>query len=106
VLVSPEGSAAVVSGKEADLIEAARTAFNAALRLIKPGKRVADVSPKLAACVEPFGVNLVEGVMSHIMKQVGQGQGVKSARGGRGGGGSGQFGGWVSLMQRHVEWAA
>lgn len=69
VLVSPEGSAAVVSGKEADLIEAARTAFNAALRLIKPGKRVADVSPKLAACVEPFGVNLVEGVMSHIMKQ-------------------------------------
>lgn len=73
VLISPDGIAAVVSGKEADLIEAARTAFNAALRLIKPGKRVADVSPKLAACVEPFGVNLVEGVMSHIMKQVGQG---------------------------------
>jgi hypothetical protein len=37
VLVSPDGTAAVVSGKEADLIEAARTAFNAALRLIKPG---------------------------------------------------------------------
>lgn len=33
------------------------------------GKRVADVAPKLAACVEPFGVNLVEGVMSHQMKQ-------------------------------------
>jgi methionyl aminopeptidase len=40
-----------------------------ALRLIKPGKHVSDVAPKLAACVEPFGVNLVEGVMSHIMKQ-------------------------------------
>lgn len=37
MLVSPEGQAAEVSGKEADLIEAARTAFNAALRLIKPG---------------------------------------------------------------------
>ena len=37
MLVSPEGLAAVVTGKEADLIEAARTAFNAALRLIKPG---------------------------------------------------------------------
>lgn len=59
-----------MSGKEADLIEAARTAFNAALRLIKPGKHVSEVAPKLAACVEPFGVNLVEGVMSHIMKQV------------------------------------
>lgn len=58
-----------VTGREADLLEAARTAFNAALRLIKPGKRIADVAPKLAACVEPFGVNLVEGVMSHQMKQ-------------------------------------
>jgi hypothetical protein len=27
------------------------------------------VAPKLAAAVEPFGVNLVEGVMSHQMKQ-------------------------------------
>jgi hypothetical protein len=34
------------------------------------GKRVSDVAPKLTACVEPFGVNLVEGVMSHVMKQV------------------------------------
>jgi hypothetical protein len=33
------------------------------------GKRVSDVAPKLAAAVEPFGVNLVEGVMSHQMKQ-------------------------------------
>jgi hypothetical protein len=30
---------------------------------------VSDVAPKLAAAVEPFGVNLVEGVMSHQMKQ-------------------------------------
>jgi curved DNA binding protein len=58
-----------ITGKAADLVEAARTAFNAAIRLIKPGKHVSDVAPKLAACVEPFGVSLVEGVMSHNMKQ-------------------------------------
>ncbi|KAF6260545.1 peptidase M24, structural domain-containing protein [Scenedesmus sp. NREL 46B-D3] len=58
-----------ITGKAADLLEAARTAFNAAIRLIKPGKRVSDVAPKLAAAVEPFGVALVEGVMSHQMKQ-------------------------------------
>jgi len=37
VLVAPEGLEAVITGKAADLVEAARTAFNAALRLIKPG---------------------------------------------------------------------
>jgi len=48
------------------------------------GKRVSDVAPKLAACVEPFGVNLVEGVMSHIMKQVrgGGDTGTHTHRGG------------------------
>eukprot|EP00878_Enallax_costatus_P000747 GHUV01000864.1.p1 GENE.GHUV01000864.1~~GHUV01000864.1.p1 ORF type:complete len:391 (+),score=130.92 GHUV01000864.1:106-1278(+) len=66
VTSSPDGP---ITGKAADLVEAARTAFNAALRLMKPGKRVSDVAPKLQACVEPFGVSLVEGVMSHQMKQ-------------------------------------
>lgn len=37
MLVAPEGMAATVTGKQADLIEAAKTAFNVALRLIKPG---------------------------------------------------------------------
>jgi hypothetical protein len=39
------------------------------LSVAPAGKRVSDVAPKLAAAVEPFGVNLVEGVMSHQMKQ-------------------------------------
>jgi hypothetical protein len=39
------------------------------LAVAAAGKRVSDVAPKLAAAVEPFGVNLVEGVMSHQMKQ-------------------------------------
>jgi hypothetical protein len=49
---------------------AAAAAAAAATRRAPPGKHVADVAPKLAECVEPFGVHLVEGVMSHIMKQV------------------------------------
>lgn len=40
-----------------------------ALPSLPAGKRVVDVPPVLASAVEPFGVHLVEGVMSHQMKQ-------------------------------------
>lgn len=39
------------------------------LHAMPAGKKVSDVAPKLAACVEPFNCHLVEGVMSHQMKQ-------------------------------------
>ncbi len=68
-MVGSSSEAAPIEGRAADAIQAARTAFEAALRLIRPGKRVADVAEKLAAVVEPFGCQLVEGVMSHQMKQ-------------------------------------
>lgn len=57
------------TGPAADVIAAARTAFDAAVRMMRPGKRVADVSDVLAKCVEPFGCTLVEGVMSHQIKR-------------------------------------
>jgi len=57
------------TGRAADAIAAARAAFDAALRLMRPGKRIADVSDILAKCVEPFGCQLVEGVMSHQLKR-------------------------------------
>ncbi len=38
---------AAISGKAADVIAAARTAFDAAVRLIRPGKHIADVSAPL-----------------------------------------------------------
>lgn len=62
-------AAAPVTGKAADAIQAARTAFDAALRLIRPGKHISDVAGPLNQIVEAFGCNLVEGVMSHEMKQ-------------------------------------
>lgn len=48
-----------VTGKAADVIAAARTAFDAALRLIRPGKHVSDVAGPLAAIVEAYGCTLV-----------------------------------------------
>jgi methionine aminopeptidase len=60
---------APVTGKAADVIAAARTCFDAAIRLIRPGKSVADVSKTLDAIAQVYGCNLVEGVMTHQMKQ-------------------------------------
>lgn len=67
-VVVQEGDAPV-TGRAADVIAAARTAFDAALRLIRPGKRVADVASTLQTIAESYGCSVVEGVMSHQMKQ-------------------------------------
>ena len=64
-----EQQAGPVTGRAADVIAAAQTALEAALRLIRPGKRISDVPEILKKIVEAYGCNLVEGVMSHQMKQ-------------------------------------
>ncbi|GBF91385.1 hypothetical protein Rsub_04125 [Raphidocelis subcapitata] len=69
VLVAPAGLDAPITGRAADAVKAARTAFDVAIRLIKPGKKVSDVAEKLAQAVEPFGCTLVEGVLTHDLKQ-------------------------------------
>ena len=61
--------AAPITGRAADVVAAAQTALEAALRLIRPGKRISDVPDTLSKVVEAYGCNLVEGVMSHQMKQ-------------------------------------
>ena len=43
LVVQPEEDAAV-TGKAADVIAAANTALEAAIRLIRPGKKISDVS--------------------------------------------------------------
>ncbi|KAG2484685.1 hypothetical protein HYH03_016514 [Edaphochlamys debaryana] len=58
-----------ITGRTADVIAAARTAFDAAVRLIRPGKHISDVSGPLQKIAEAYGCNMVEGVMSHEMKQ-------------------------------------
>ena len=46
--------AAPVTGRAADLLAATETAFEAALRLIRPGKSIADVADVLSTAVESF----------------------------------------------------
>jgi curved DNA binding protein len=58
-----------VEGQQADVLQAAATALEAALRLIRPGKLVSEVAPVLQKVVEAYGCNMVEGVFSHEMKQ-------------------------------------
>ena len=60
---------AAVTGKAADVIAAANTALEAALRLVRPGRHISDVPDVLRKVVESYGCNLVEGVMTHQMKQ-------------------------------------
>ncbi|KAK9856788.1 hypothetical protein WJX84_003810 [Apatococcus fuscideae] len=58
-----------VKGNTADALAAAHTALEAALRLVRPGKKIADVAGPLNTIVESYGCTLVEGVLSHQLKQ-------------------------------------
>ena len=64
-----QASAEPIKGRAADAIAAARTAFDAAVRLIRPGKKISDVAGPLQKIAEAYGCNMVEGVMSHEVKQ-------------------------------------
>ncbi len=56
---------APITGRAADAMAAAQAAFDVAARLIRPGRRTAEVAPRLAEVVEAFGCTLVDGVMSN-----------------------------------------
>lgn len=62
-------AAAPVTGRKAEVIAAANTCFEAALRLVRPGKKTTEVSDTLQKVAESFGCNVVEGVMTHQMEQ-------------------------------------
>lgn len=58
-----------ITGKAADVIQAAATCFEAAARLLKPGKNLTDVCAPLNAIADSYGCKLVEGVFSHKMNR-------------------------------------
>jgi curved DNA binding protein len=58
-----------IKGRAADVVQCAATCFEAAARLIKPGKSLAEVSGPLNTIAEAYGCNLVEGVFSHKMRR-------------------------------------
>lgn len=68
IIVLPEGETSIKE-RYADLLQATRTAFQAALRLVRPGKRISGVNEVLGKIAEIYGCNLVEGVMSHQLKR-------------------------------------
>lgn len=68
-LVVRADDGAPITGRAADALQCAQTCFDAALRLVRPGKRVSDVSGPLNEIAEAFGCTMVEGVMTHNMKQ-------------------------------------
>ncbi len=60
---------APVTGQQADVMQAAVIAGEAAIRKLRPGNTNADVAAAIAKVAEDFGVNVVEGVLTHTMKR-------------------------------------
>ncbi|KAF6170388.1 hypothetical protein GIB67_014318 [Kingdonia uniflora] len=58
-----------VTGRAADVIAAANTAAEVALRLVRPGKKNKDVSEAVQKVAAAYDCKIVEGVLSHQLKQ-------------------------------------
>ncbi|KAG6467545.1 ERBB-3 BINDING PROTEIN 1-like [Zingiber officinale] len=58
-----------VTGRAADVIAAANTAAEVALRLVRPGKKNKDVTEAIQKVAAAFDCKIVEGVLSHQLKQ-------------------------------------
>lgn len=58
-----------VTGKAADVIAAANTAAEVALRLVRPGKKNKDVTDAIQKVAAAYDCKIVEGVLSHQLKQ-------------------------------------
>ncbi|KAG9156825.1 hypothetical protein Leryth_022750 [Lithospermum erythrorhizon] len=58
-----------VTGKAADVIAAANTAAEVSLRLVRPGKKNKDVTEAIQKVAAAYDCKIVEGVLSHQMKQ-------------------------------------
>lgn len=58
-----------VTGRKADVIAAANTAAEVAMRLIRPGKKNKDVTEAIQKVAAAYDCKIVEGVLSHQMKQ-------------------------------------
>jgi curved DNA binding protein len=69
-----EGAAAAppavpIAGKRADVIQAAQTALTVAHKLMRPGATNEQITAAIKQVAEDYGVNCVQGVLSHQMKR-------------------------------------
>ncbi|KAJ6699438.1 PROTEASE FAMILY M24 METHIONYL AMINOPEPTIDASE AMINOPEPTIDASE P [Salix purpurea] len=60
---------AQLRGRAADVIAAANTAAEVALRLVRPGKKNKDVTEAIQKVAAAYDCKIVEGVLSHQLKQ-------------------------------------
>ncbi|KAJ8647579.1 hypothetical protein MRB53_000602 [Persea americana] len=58
-----------VSGRAADVIAAANTAAEVALRLVRPGRKNKEVTEAIQKVAAAYDCKIVEGVLSHQLKQ-------------------------------------
>ncbi|GKV22013.1 hypothetical protein SLEP1_g31919 [Rubroshorea leprosula] len=58
-----------LTGRKADVIAAANTAAEVALRLVRPGKKNKDVTEAIQKVAAAYDCKIVEGVLSHQLKQ-------------------------------------
>ncbi|XP_047325620.1 ERBB-3 BINDING PROTEIN 1-like [Impatiens glandulifera] len=58
-----------ITGRQADVIAAANTAAEVALRLVRPGKKNKDVTEAIQKVAGAYDCKIVEGVLSHQLKQ-------------------------------------
>ncbi|CAN6576110.1 unnamed protein product [Malus baccata var. baccata] len=58
-----------VTGRAADVIAAANTAAEVALRLVRPGRKNKDVTEAIQKVAAAYDCKIVEGVLSHQLKQ-------------------------------------
>jgi methionyl aminopeptidase len=58
-----------VTGQQADVMQAAFTAGEVAVRKLRPGTSTMDIAACIAKVAEDYGVNVVEGVLTHTMKR-------------------------------------
>lgn len=58
-----------ISGRKADVLKAANTAMEVAIRTIRPGNTNSNVTSILNKTVKEFNCNMVHGVLSHQLKR-------------------------------------
>ncbi|XP_010920808.1 ERBB-3 BINDING PROTEIN 1 isoform X1 [Elaeis guineensis] len=58
-----------ITGRAADVIAAANTAADVALRLVRPGRKNKDVTEAIQKVAGAYDCKIVEGVLSHQLKQ-------------------------------------
>jgi len=68
-IVAQEDPSKPVTGRAADVIAAARDAFQVALRTIRPGKKTTEAADKFDDVCQAYDCTMLDGVLTHVQKR-------------------------------------